>query len=95
MAIQSSLTTPNIDLLADRTSDNMRTLRLRISSPRQAPVISIYADKEAEVLGAEIGGKKIETDTLTRIGNRFALTLLRPSARGRRNWFANKVHTVF
>lgn len=26
------LSAPNIDLLADRTSDNMRTLRLRISS---------------------------------------------------------------
>jgi hypothetical protein len=76
------LPAPNVVLLGDSTSDNIRTLRLRISSPRQAPVISVYADKGAEVLGAEIGGKKIENDTLTRVGKQFALRYYAPPPEG-------------
>lgn len=50
------LPSPNIDLLEDRTSEGARTLRLRVTSPRQAPFISLELDPQAQVSAAELNG---------------------------------------
>jgi hypothetical protein len=55
------LAAPSIVLLADNTNDHMRTLDLRITSPRQAPVISLYVNAGTEVLGALINGKRVQS----------------------------------
>ena len=39
-----ALAAPNMDMLDDSTKDGVRSLRLRITSSRQAPVISVYLD---------------------------------------------------
>lgn len=54
-----ALPAPQIELLADNNSDAGRTLHVRITSPRQAPVISLYVDADAEVLGTDVNGKPV------------------------------------
>jgi len=49
---------PEVTLLEDKTTD-VRVMRLRITSPRQAPVISIYADVTTPDLKATIDGKSV------------------------------------
>lgn len=57
-AIASSA--PEVALLDDqKTEDGVRVTRLRITSPRQAPILSIYADVTTPDLKATIDGKSI------------------------------------
>lgn len=56
------LPAPQVQLLEDQRSNDVRTLRLRITSPRQAPVVAIFADEKTEVLGAAVNSKPIESD---------------------------------
>ena len=50
---------PEVAVLDDQTVDDARVMRLRITSPRQAPIISIYADVTTPDLKATIDGKSI------------------------------------
>ena len=50
---------PEVAVLDDQTVDDVRVMRLRITSPRQAPIISIYADVTTPDLKATIDGKSI------------------------------------
>ncbi|HEV7398624.1 MAG TPA: M20/M25/M40 family metallo-hydrolase [Pyrinomonadaceae bacterium] len=50
---------PEVTLLEDKTTDDVRVTRLRITSLRQAPIISIYADVTTPDLKATIDGKTI------------------------------------
>jgi hypothetical protein len=57
---------PEVALLDDQTTDGVRVTRLRITSTRQAPIISIYADVTTPDLKATVDGKNISgTDTPT------------------------------
>jgi hypothetical protein len=49
---------PHVALLAERTSNGVRTLQLRVTSPRQAPIIAIYVDAPTDVLEAIVNGKR-------------------------------------
>jgi MFS family permease len=50
---------PEVILLEDQTTDDVRVTRLRITSPRQAPIISTYVDVTTPDLKATIDGKSI------------------------------------
>jgi hypothetical protein len=54
------LTAPKIEILSDNRSTDERTLRLRVTSTRQAPVLSLYVDADAEVQGTHINGEAIK-----------------------------------
>jgi hypothetical protein len=54
-----ALAAPQIELLADNKSDAGRTLHVRVTSPRQAPVIALYVDADAEVQGTDVNGKPV------------------------------------
>ena len=54
-----SLVAPQLQLLNDRIENGVRTLQLRVVSPRQATVMSIYLDSEAQVVGSSVNGKQI------------------------------------
>jgi Peptidase family M28 len=58
-AATESLPAPHIELLDDRTQNDVRILRMRVTSPRQMPVMSIYLDSAAEVVGSSVNGKRI------------------------------------
>jgi hypothetical protein len=50
---------PIIDVLDDNTTGDIRTLRLRIGSPRHAPIISVHLDRSTEVIQAAVNGTRI------------------------------------
>ncbi|HEX8709305.1 MAG TPA: M28 family metallopeptidase [Pyrinomonadaceae bacterium] len=59
-AASAQLEAPQVALLDDQTNNDVRSLRFRITSPRQAPVVSIQMDSETEVLGSVVNGKRID-----------------------------------
>jgi hypothetical protein len=76
---------PHVELLADHTSEDVRTLHVRITSLRQAPVISIYVDSPLEVLEAMVNGKHINNDAnppRTTSRNRWGLRFWAPPEKG-------------
>lgn len=48
---------PNVEVLGDASNNGVRTLRLRITSPRHAPNLAVYVDSKAEVVNALLNGK--------------------------------------
>ena len=59
-APMAALTAPEARLIEESPNGAARTLRLHISSPRQAPVVSIYVDQGDQVIEASIDGKPID-----------------------------------
>ena len=54
------LPAPQIDVLADEATTTGRTLRLQLSSPRQAPLLIVSLENELPILVATINGEPIE-----------------------------------
>jgi hypothetical protein len=54
-----SLPAPEVTLITESKVADGRTLSLRITSPRQAPFISIYLNPKTEILTASVNGKPI------------------------------------
>ena len=70
------LAAPMIEILSDDRSSAERTLRVRVTSPRQAPVVSLYVNADAEVHCTDLNGTAIKTDSsgaTTASENRWAL----------------------
>jgi hypothetical protein len=68
------LTAPEIELLSDEVREGIRTLRWRVTSPRQARILQLSADSDAEILATAVNGKKIDRVQSQRWGlNYFAL----------------------
>jgi hypothetical protein len=59
---------PELSLLEKKEADGVQTLRLRISSPRQAGALSIFIDSNAQVLSASINNKQVEAEQKDRWG---------------------------
>ena len=55
----ASLPPPESKLLEDNTVDGVRNVRLRISSPRRAAMVSVYVDSPAKVLRAVVDNKVV------------------------------------
>jgi hypothetical protein len=51
-------------LLDDKSVDGTRTLRMHISSPRQAPTVIFYADSKMEIVSAQVNGKQMKLKSL-------------------------------
>lgn len=76
------LVAPKIEPLSNDVRDGVRTVRMHITSPRQARIMRVYLDSKTEVLSALVNGKKIDNnhirdrvDPRKRWGlNYFALT---------------------
>nr|QEO74514.1 acetylornithine deacetylase [uncultured bacterium] len=50
---------PEVRVLEDNSRDGVRLLRLKIVSPRQAPLMSVYADAQTEVQRVAINGRQL------------------------------------
>ncbi len=77
----ASLPAPALEVLNDETSGGVRTLDLRLTSPRHAEVMALYVDSKAEVLSAAVDGKTIESEQD-----------LSPVARARKQDWAVRIH---
>lgn len=56
------LASPDATLLDDSTSDGLRTLKLRVKSLRQAPLMTIVMDADTAVHTATINGQQVSSD---------------------------------
>jgi hypothetical protein len=54
------LKSDELEVLGDKVDNGVRTLRLRVASPRGARVVSLYVDPSSEILAAVVGGKRVE-----------------------------------
>lgn len=57
-ATATQLAGPQAAVTADHTENSVRTLSLRIASPRRAPVIAIYTAPDTEVIDAAVDGNR-------------------------------------
>jgi hypothetical protein len=71
----AALAPPVLEVIEDSRDQDMRTLHLRIGSPRHANVIFVYGDPEAQVMAAEVNGKSIGPD-IREPDNKVGLKLL-------------------
>lgn len=58
----AQLPVPEMSVLEDKSVNGVRTLRMRLSSPRRAGVLSVYVDSEAQILRALINDKPIDDE---------------------------------
>lgn len=57
----AALPAPNVDLLSDsKDSNDVRSLKVRVTSPRGAPSVRVYLDPEVEVVNAVVEGKLVD-----------------------------------
>jgi hypothetical protein len=57
-----SLAAPELTVLDDTTTDGVRTLRLRLTSPRGAPTAHLDLDLPGELVAATVGGQAVKVD---------------------------------
>jgi hypothetical protein len=55
------LEAPQLTPVSDNTANGLRSLVFRVSSPRKAPVVTIYIDSEADVQSLAINGKQVDS----------------------------------
>ena len=60
---------PQIVVLDDQNSGEVRQLRLRITSTRMAPALSLYVDSKAEFLSVMVNGKRLDPGNTTMLRN--------------------------
>jgi hypothetical protein len=53
---------PKLDVQNDTVNGGVRTLRMRIVSQRQAPMILVRTDSDTKILGAVINGNRVASD---------------------------------
>lgn len=56
----AQLNVPQIEVVSDQTNNNQRTLRLRVKSSREAPVVTLSVDPDVELASSAINGKEIK-----------------------------------
>jgi hypothetical protein len=71
----AALAAPQLTVVEDRVAGEARTLRLRISSPRNAPMTFVYAGPQTQVLRATVDGKEVTNAvSATESGTAWAMT---------------------
>ena len=60
---------PQIVVLNDHNSGEVRLLRLRITSTRMAPVLSLYVDSKAEFISLTVNGQRLDPGNTTMLRN--------------------------
>lgn len=58
-AERAPLPAPEVSVVDDAQDGSTRTLRLRVRSPRQAPLVSVYARAEGGLIGASLDGAEM------------------------------------
>ena len=58
-ALAAQLAAPQLSVVEDKTVDGVRTLKMRLMSPREAGLVAVYVDSVAQVLSASINNTSI------------------------------------
>lgn len=59
---------PELTVLEKKDADGVQTLRMRVSSPRQAGSMSVYVDSNAQVLSSSVNNKQMNDELKDRWG---------------------------
>jgi len=62
------LAAPEMSVVEDKSVAGVRTIKLRLSSPRQAGVVAVYIDSSAQVLNASVNNTTITAEPSERWG---------------------------
>lgn len=65
----AQITAPQIVVLNDQNNGDVRQLRLRITSTRMAPVLSLYVDSKAEFLSLTVNGQRLDQSNTVMLRN--------------------------
>jgi hypothetical protein len=65
----ATIAPPQIVVLNDQSSGEVRLLSLRITSTRMAPVLSLYVDSKAEFLSLTVNGTRLDPSNTTLLRN--------------------------
>jgi Peptidase family M28 len=77
------LDAPRIELISETREGDTRTVKLRVSSPRGAPALSVYLDPQAKVLEASVNAKPlVGTREQDGEGARWSLNYSNPGPQG-------------
>ena len=79
------LDAPNVELLDDKSNNGVRTLNLRLTSPRRANIMTLFVDSKVKVLRATVNGKLIDSDNtpaLSSFTDNWVLRYYGPPAKG-------------
>jgi hypothetical protein len=57
-----SLLPPSITVIGDSETNDLRMLRLRVVSPRGAPMLEIISDEETQVVSVLVNGRDLDPD---------------------------------
>lgn len=57
----AALVGPDVKVIGDTTENGVRHLRLHITSPREASMLSVQAEQNSEVLAAAVNGRRISS----------------------------------
>jgi hypothetical protein len=71
---------PDVIVLDDRKKDGIRSLRLRVTSPRQAPTMTIYWKRKLELASLSVNGRRFAEENSDTAGN--------PAGYGRLSYYA-------
>lgn len=74
----AALAGPEVEVLEDVAGEGLRTLRLRLISPRRAPVVSVFVYAAGEITEAAVNGTRIDRI----FGDRFSLSYYSLPAEG-------------
>jgi hypothetical protein len=64
----AQLAAPALSVIEDKLVDGVRTIKLRLSSPRQAGLVAVYVDSNAQVLNASINSTTITNEASDSFG---------------------------
>lgn len=64
----AQLAAPEMSVVEDKTADGVRTIKLRLSSPRQAGLVAVYVDSGAQVLNASVNKTTVSDEPNERWG---------------------------
>jgi hypothetical protein len=78
------LAAPNVELVGETRDADSRTVRLRVTSPRRAPALSVYLEPQTVVLEASVNGKPLAATEAQGGGGgeRWALNYANPGPNG-------------
>jgi len=68
-----ALNAPDVQVIADTQNNGVRTLRLKITSPRQASIVSLGVESDLEVRGTTLNGQQIKTEDSRADVNKWGL----------------------
>jgi hypothetical protein len=58
----AQLPAPELSVIADQTEHGVRTIKMRLSSPRQAGIVAVYIDSDAQVLNASVNDTTLKNE---------------------------------